>query len=460
MAEPPFSLEAEQLVIGGLFISPGSFDEVAALVSAEDFHDARNRDAWEAMAELNTKKFPIDFLTVSERLEDAGKLGGDRFAYYGSLYRDSLSAANLLAYASLVRSKATQRRLCGLGITLQQKSLTEPPEAVLEWFTHAIRSVDTAKNTEVRKIRDFIPAFVDDVDAACEGRPVSNPALATGLTDLDALLNGGPRPGDLFVVVGRPSMGKTTLGLQIASRISRVYNTAALIFSLEMAGEKIAGREIAARGEIPLHILRSGQMTEDQWGRFTNATVELSEAKIWIDDTPGLSLQALLTRARRMKREHGLGVIVVDHIGLIGSDRSGMRGDVNRVQEVSNIARELKNLAKELKCPVIALSQLSRGLEQRQDRRPILADLRESGEIEQSADIVAFVYRDEIYYPDSPDKGCAELIVAKHRDGRIGTTAAAFFGERFTFADLAGGLPSATMPKTMPSRRTGLTFDD
>lgn len=253
-------------------------------------------------------------------------------------------------------------------------------------------------------------------------------------------------------------MGKTTIGLQVASQIARRDRVNALVFSLEMAGEKIAGREIAARGQIPLHVMRSGQMTDDEWGRFTTATVELSDAKIWIDDTPGISLQAILSRARRMKRAHGLGVIVVDHIGLVGSDRSGMRGDVNRVQEVSNIARELKNLAKDLKCPVIALSQLNRGLEQRQDRRPIMADLRESGEIEQSADIVVFVYRDEVYYPDGPDKGCAELIVAKHRDGRIGMVPVAFFGEMFTFADLSGGLPSSSMPKPVGKGRKGLSY--
>ena len=448
MAEQVFSLEAEQALIGGLLVSPVAFSDVAEIVSADNFHDVRHRLAFGAMAKMAASQRPIDLFTVAEQLESSGDLGDDGLSYLGALARDTPSAANVLAYAELVRSKSTQRALMTLGLALQEKAFREPPETVLTWLSTAIQGFDVGKSQSIQKISAFVQPLIDRIDADFQGIPTANPAIPTGLEDLDALLNGGVRAGQLVVIAGRPAMGKSVLGMQIASRIARSENTNALVFSLEMTGEELAERELAARGDIPLQLLKSGQLDDDGWTRLTSATIALSDAKIWIDDTPGLSLQAIQSRARRMQRKQKVGLVVVDHIGLVGADGR----NENRQQEVSKIARELKNLSKELKCPVIALGQLNRELERRQNKRPMMSDLRESGEIEQSADIICFIYRDEIYDTESPDKGCAELIIGKQRGGKTGMIPTAFLGETATFADLLGGLPSSRLAPKQYSR--------
>ena len=451
MAEKlPTSMEAEQSVIGGLLISPVAFQEVADRVSATDFHDDRNRAIFQTIAALHAKSFAIDFLTVADAMETAGTLSPIDFAYLGSIVRDVLSAANVLAYADIVRSKAISRRMVGLGITLQQKSLREPPEAVLAWLSKAIQDIDTEKLRDAQKIGTFVGKVIDRIDADFQGIPTANPAIPTGLCDLDSLV--AIRAGHLVVIAGRPSMGKTALAMQIASHISRSGGWNTLVFEIEMEGEDLAERELSARSRVSLNTLKTGQLNDDEWVRLTSAVVDISDMPEWIDDTPRISLSAILSRARQMHRKKKLGAIIVDHIGLIRVE--GRNG--TREQEVAEISSSLKALAKELKCPVIALSQLNRALESRQDKRPIMSDLRESGAIEQDADTICFIYRDEVYYPDSPDKGCAELIIRKQRGGKIGMVPVKWEGEYSSFHDLAGPLPSSLMPSTNSRADRGL----
>lgn len=442
MAESLFSLEAEQALIGGIFVSPVAFDDVAERVTADEFHDPRHRVTFSVIAELAAEKLPIDLVTVAEKLEDAGRLADVEWAYLVTLARDTPSAANVLAYADLVRSRAKRRKLVDLGLSLQQWAREETAEAALSKLADAVSGLDASAPESAKLIKDFLAPLIDRMDRLHNGQPVDNQAMPTGLRDLDALLNGGIRAGQLIVIAARPAMGKSVLGFQIASRIAREERLSALVFSLEMTGEELTEREIAARGDIPLQVLKSGQLGDDDWARLASATTKISGTKVWIDETPGLSLQALQARTRRMHRQHRLGLVVVDHIGLMSVDGR----HETRQQEVSKISRELKNLAKELQCPVIALSQLNRELEKRGIKRPILSDLRESGEVEQSADVICFIYRDEVYNPDSPDKGCAELIIGKQRGGKIGMVPVAFIGEHSKFVDLSGPLPSNSIP--------------
>jgi len=442
MAESLFSLEAEQALIGGIFVSPITFNDVAERVTADEFHDPRHRAIFAAMVALTEGKHPTDIVTVAEALETSGKLADVEWAYLVTLARDTPSAVNVLAYADLVRSKAKRRKLVDLGFALQQWAREEAEETALAKLADAVVRLDASAPASAKLIKDFLAPLVDRIDRLHNGQPVDNQAMPTGLRDLDALLNGGIRAGQLIVIAARPAMGKSVLGFQIASRIAREERLSALVFSLEMTGEELTEREIAARGSIPLQAMKSGRLDDDDWERLTTATTKISGTKVWIDETPGVSLQSLQASARRMHRQHRLGLVVVDHIGLMSVDGR----HETRQQEVSKIARELKNLAKELGCPVIALSQLNRELEKRGSKRPILSDLRESGEVEQSADVICFIYRDEVYNPDSPDKGCAELIIGKQRGGKIGMVPVAFIGEHSKFVDLSGPLPSNSIP--------------
>lgn len=452
MGESLFSVEAEQALIGGLFVSPVKFDDVALRVSESEFHDSKHRWTFQAMAELNAQRKEIDLVTVAEQLEARGRLAEVEWAYLGILANETPSAANVLAYADLVRSRARRRRLMRLGTELQQWAQHASAEVTLEKLATAIAAISLGAPESAQLMKDFLPGLIERMDKLHLGEPVHAPALPTGLRDLDATLNGGIRAGQLFVIAGRPAMGKSVLGLQIASHISRKEDMNALLFSLEMTGAALTERELAARGDIALDAIRTGKLDEDEWARLTTASAKIAETQVWIDETPGLSLQALQARARRMHRQSPLGLVVVDHIGLMGVEGRYE----NRQQAVAMIARELKGLAKELQCPVIALSQLNRELEHRQNKRPMLADLRESGEVEQSADVICFIYRDEVYNPDSPDKGCAELIIGKHRDGKTGMVSVAFRGEHSKFTDLSGPLPSSSIPKTVYKR--GIDF--
>lgn len=451
MAEPVFSLEAEQALLGGILVSPVAFSEVADRVSAEDFYTTKHKTAFLAMEALAYSNTPIDIMTIADRLEADGNLGDGDWAYLATLVRDTPSAANVIAYADIVRGKAKRRRLVAIGLELQAWAREGDAETALSRLSDALSAAGADSPTSARLMKDFLPQLIEGIDKAASGITSASPPIPTGLPDLDALLDGGIRAGQLVVVAGRPAMGKSVLGMQIASRVAREQRAHTLVFSLEMTGGSLAQREIAARGTIPLSTLRTGALDEGQWARLSSASAVISEARIWIDETPSLSLPTLQARARRMHRQHPLGAVIVDHIGLMCADGR----PENRQQEVSKIARELKGLAKELKCPVIALSQLNRGLEQRQNKRPMPSDLRESGEIEQSADVIISIYRDEVYNPESLDRGCAELIVGKNRDGRIGTVPVAFLGEISTFATLSGPLPSSAF-KSAPSPRRGI----
>lgn len=432
------SLESEMAVIGGLFLDPGRFAEVAEIVSHDDFSTPHHRLIFSCMAALAKAGQPVDLVTTAEWLETHGQLedaGG--FAYLGVMARDTPSAANVTAYARLVRNYARRRALLNLSHQLGQWTLAEPDvEAVLSRLDRELRAMDAATpTTGPRLLGDWLPDVLTQLEDRSQRRPGTRLGLSMGLGDVDDKLDGFC-PGRLYVVAGRPGHGKSVFGLQ-AARGAVAAGRDALLFSLEMPGHEIVHRLLAAEHPMDYALLQSARMSAPDWLGLTETAARLAPARLWIDDSSSLTLAELLTRARRLHRKRPLGMIVVDYLGLVTGERSDRRD-----LEVGSISRALKSLAKELELPVLLLAQLNRELERRPNKRPMLADLRESGAVEQDADVVLFVYRDELYNPDTLDKGCAELIVGKQRAGTTGTIPLVFRGEHCTFLPLAGPLPS------------------
>ena len=417
---PLFSREAEQCILGGLMVSPVSLAEVAVLVSPDDFVDHAHRLIFTAMQELAAKQTPIDLLTVGERLESQGHCPEPvPIDYLVHLARETPSAANVLAYAGLVSSRSQRRRLLKLADQLAVWTREEhDPAKVLAKMRAALDGVaEQHPLIGLRPLADLLPDVLADLDdrahrtQALLGRP-------TGLADLDRLLD-GLCAGRLYVIAGRPSSGKSVLGLQCAREALRDELRVAF-FSLEMPAAEVVHRLLAADIPLALDKIQSARMSDGEWNALAHAAERLAPVGLWIDDTSSMTINDLLARARRLHRQAPVGLVVVDYIGLVDGERSGSGDYSNRVQEIGSITRALKQLAKELNCPVVALAQLNRKLEERADKRPILSDLRESGSVEQDADVVLMVYRDELHNPDSPDKGCAELLIRKNRGGKIG----------------------------------------
>ncbi len=438
---PPHSIQAEQSLLGGLLLDNRAWDQVADLVSETDFYRRDHRLIFAASRQLIERGDPCDVITLSEWLETQGQLndaGG--LAYLGTLAKDTPSAANIAAYAKIVRENSVLRQLTEVGTEIANSAyFTEGRDssALLdhaEQLVFRIAEQGNARGAGFASIRDLLTKAVDRIDELFhQDNPLTG--IATGFTDVDEM-TAGLQASDLIIVAGRPSMGKTTFAMNIAEHAAIRDGRAVAVFSMEMPGEQLAMRLMSSLGRIDQTKVRTGKLDDDDWPRLTSAVSILSEAPLFIDDTPALSPTELRARARRLKREHNLGLIVIDYLQLM--QVPGHKE--NRTGEISEISRSLKALAKELNVPVIALSQLNRSLEQRPNKRPVMSDLRESGAIEQDADVIMFIYRDEVYDEDSPDKGTAEIIIGKQRNGPIGVRRLTFLGkhtrfENFTAAD-------------------------
>ncbi len=437
---PPHSVEAEQSVLGALLIDGVAWDQVADVVRAEDFYRPDHRLIFEAFAELVAGGRPGDVITVSEQLERRGRLvdvGG--LAYLGTLARDTPTAANARTYALIVHERALLRRLLEAGRQIASSVFSDEGLAARELVDRAEAMVFDIAEQGARgrdgavRVANLLPPLIDKIDE-WHSDPDKLRGLATGFTDFDRL-TGGLRPGDLIVVAGRPSMGKTTLAVNMAefAAVNPAIRASVAIFSMEMPSEQLVTRMLASIGHVPLNSIRTGRISDDDWVRITAATSQLSEAKLFIDESPGLTPTELRARARRIKREHGLGLIVVDYLQLMQVPGT----KENRATEIAEISRGLKALAKELQVPVIALSQLNRGVEQRQEKKPVMSDLRESGAIEQDSDMILLIYRDEVYDKNTTKKGIAEIDLAKHRNGETGTFLLTFQGQYTRFINFA-----------------------
>jgi replicative DNA helicase len=435
LREPPHSIEAEQAVLGGLMLDRVAWDAVGDVVIADHFYRPDHRLIFESIASLSGEAQPCDPVTVSEHLQRLGKLadvGG--LAYLGSLTRDTPGAANARAYAEIVKERAMLRELVSAGSEIASSVWNEEGQPARELVENAEKRIfaiaeGSARGKGYVSARQALPALIDVIDDLYNN-PNKPRGLPTGFIDFDSK-TGGLRGGDLLVVAGRPSMGKTTLAINIAEHaaLKDGVRASVAIFSLEMPAEQLLTRMLSSVGSVHLGNIRSGKLSEDDWPRITGATKQLEDAKIFIDDTPALTPTELRARARRIKREHGLDLIVVDYLQLMQVPGT----KENRATEISEISRGLKALAKEINCPVVALSQLNRGVEQRENKRPVMSDLRESGAIEQDADMILLIYREEVYNKETPKKGVAEIDLAKHRNGETGTIQLTFMGKYSRF---------------------------
>lgn len=432
---PPYSMQAEQSVLGGLLLDNDAWDRVADRVSEVDFYRKDHRLIFRTISALAEKQQPFDVVTLSEALEQTGELEeASGLAYLGALAKDTPSAANIAAYADIVRDRSVLRQLIQIGTDITASGFKTDGRDTAELLEEAERRVfEIAEQRQrgqggFKPIKALLGEAVDKIETLFE-QEGSITGASTGFTDLDEMTS-GLQPSDLIIVAGRPSMGKTTIAMNMAENIAIKGDKPVAVFSMEMPGDSLAMRMMSSLGRIDQHKVRTGKLDDDEWPRLTSAINILAETKLFIDDTPALTPTEVRARARRLTKEHGqLGLIVLDYLQLMQSPSSGD----NRVQQISDISRGLKALAKEMNVPVIALSQLNRNLEQRPNKRPVMSDLRESGGIEQDADVIVFVYRDEVYNEDSPDKGIAEIIIGKQRNGPIGTVRLTFLGQYTRF---------------------------
>ncbi|MGD8829596.1 MAG: replicative DNA helicase, partial [Pseudomonadales bacterium] len=435
---PPYSMEAEQSVLGGLMLDNDAWFNVAEVVQENDFYRGQHRLIFEAMIDLAADDHPLDALTVSERLQAKGtlnKAGG--IAYLGELTEATPGASNVVAYAKIVRELSTLRQLIGAANRIAESAFARdgrPSDELLDVAEQEIFRISEGrlKGGGPEKMVPLLHRAVERVEKLrAAGGSITG--VPTGFDDLDRMTT-GLQKADLVIVAGRPSMGKTSFALNMAEHAVMETNATVLVFSLEMPSDALVLRMLSSLGRIDQTRMRTGELHGDDWSRFTSAVSQLKDKRLYIDDTPALTPNELRTRARRVAREAGgLDMIVVDYLQLMR-----VAGKVeNRTNEISEISRSLKAIAKEMGCPVVALSQLNRSLESRTDRRPVMSDLRESGGIEQDADLILFIYRDEVYNDESPDKGTAEIIIAKQRNGPIGRVRLSFIGNLTKFDNLA-----------------------
>jgi replicative DNA helicase len=438
---PPHSIQAEQSVLGGLMLDNQTWDSIADKVIVEDFYRKDHRLIFSTIERLAEKQEPFDVITLSESLDAIDELktaGG--FGYLATLAKDTPSAANIVAYANIVRDRSVLRQLIHVGTDISDSAFSTEGRETSDLLEQAERQVfkiaEQRQRGEVggfKSIKNLLASAVDKIETMYE-QDGNITGASTGFTDLDELTS-GLQPADLIIVAGRPSMGKTTIAMNMAENIAIQGDKPVAVFSMEMPGDSLAMRMISSLGRIDQNKVRTGKLEDDEWPRLTSAINLLAETKLFIDDTPALTPTEVRARARRLTREHGqLGLIVLDYLQLMQSPSSGE----SRVQQISDISRGLKALAKELNVPVVALSQLNRNLEQRPNKRPVMSDLRESGAIEQDADLIVFVYRDEVYNEDSPDKGVAEIIIGKQRNGPLGTVRLTFLGQFTKFENFVG----------------------
>jgi replicative DNA helicase len=434
---PPHSVEAEQSLLGGLMLDQRAWDQIADAVGIDDFYRADHRLIFEAIATLVQRDQPPDGVTVSEYLERQGHLaaaGG--IDYIARLVEETPSAANVRAYARIVRENAMLRQLIEIGGDIAASAHGSEGRSVSELVDLAEQRVFEIADRGQRRgagfvqLKQILPLTIDRLDMLSQsGSDITG--VSTGFTEMDKMTAGLQR-GELIVIAGRPSMGKTTLAVNIAENAAIGHQIPTAIFSMEMSAEQLTFRMIGSIGRVNQSSLRRGRLSDEDWSRIDSAVTMMSSAPIHIDDSAGLSPTDVRARARRLKREHGLGLIVIDYLQLMQ-----VSGTVeNRATEISEISRSLKALSKELDVPVIALSQLNRSVEQRTDKRPVMSDLRESGAIEQDADVIVFIYREEVYEPDTPRKGVADIIIGKQRNGPVGEFHLTFLGEFTKFENL------------------------
>ena len=438
---PPHSVEAEQSVLGGLLLDNTAWDKIADILGESDFYRADHRLIYRHLTRLLDDGKPADVVTVADVLKAVGELddvGG--LAYLGSLAQNTPSAANIRRYAEIVRERSILRRLAEVGAEIADSAYSAGGRDAEELLDAAEQKVFTIAEAGARGRQGFLemqPLLKQVVERIelLYSNPTDVTGVPTGFTDLDRMTS-GLQPGDLVIIAGRPSMGKTSFALNIGEHVALECGRPVAVFSMEMGGSQLALRMLGSVGRLDQHKVRTGRLTDDDWPKLTQALGRLNEAPVFIDETPGLNALEVRARSRRLARVHGgLGLIVIDYMQLM-SAHSASRSE-NRATEISEISRSLKGLAKELHVPVVALSQLNRGLESRQDKRPMMSDLRESGAIEQDADLILFIYRDEVYNKESTKAGVAEIIVGKQRNGPIGTVELTFLKEFTRFENFA-----------------------
>jgi replicative DNA helicase len=438
---PPHSIEAEQSVLGGLLLDNAAWDRVGDVLAVDDFYRDDHRRIFRHIAKLVEQNRPADVVTVSESIEsseDKDKTGG--ITYLGQLAQNTPSAHNIRRYAELVRERAVMRKLVTVGNEIADSALSPAGKEVGQLLDEAeskvfeIAEAGSRGRDGFKDIHQLLSQVMERVDMLYHREnPSDITGIPTGFNDVDQMTS-GLQEGDLVVVAGRPSMGKTSLALNMGEHVAVENRLPVAVFSMEMSGTQLATRMLGSIGRLDQHKLRTGRLSDEDWNKLTNAVGKLHDAPIHIDETAALNALELRARARRLHRQYGkLGLIIVDYLQLMSASSFGE----NRATEISEISRSLKALAKELRVPVVALSQLNRSLEQRPNKRPVMSDLRESGAIEQDADLILFIYRDEVYNPDSPDKGRAEIIIGKQRNGPIGTVNLTFLGQYTRFENYA-----------------------
>ena len=437
---PPHSIEAEQSVLGGLMLDNNAWDAVSEVVVDKDFYRQEHRLIFRMMSKLVENTSPLDVITLSEALSKTNELeavGG--LSYLGELAKNTPSVSNIKAYADIVRERSILRQLISVANEIAGDAFDTGGRSSTEILDDAERKVfqiaeERPNTVGPKEVNPLLTKAIERIDELYHSDNAIT-GLSTGYSDIDTM-TAGLQPSDLIIIAGRPSMGKTTFAMNIVEHAVIQGDKPVIVFSMEMPGESLIMRMLSSLGRIDQTKIRTGQLDDDDWPRLTSAVSLLKDKKLFIDDTPSLSPTDVRSRARRIAREHGQpALIMIDYLQLMQvKERSE-----NRVGEISEISRSLKALAKELHVPVVSLSQLNRSLEQRPNKRPVMSDLRESGSIEQDADVIAFIYRDEVYNEDSPAKGIAEIIIGKQRNGPIGTRRLAFIGKYTRFEDLAHG---------------------
>ena len=432
----PHSIEAEQSVVGAMLMDKDAITTAGEIISGDDFYQASYGVIFDSMIELFNEGKPVDLITLQERLKEK-----DVPAEIASLefVRDLVTAvptsANVKYYAQIVADKSLMRKMIKLNESIENMCYAgkEPVESIMEQTEKSMFQLLQRRTTgDYVPIKQVVLNALDKIEKASKSKGTVT-GIPTGFIDLD-YRTAGMQPSDLVLIAARPSMGKTAFVLNIAQHVAFKQNLPVAIFSLEMSKEQLINRMFSLESSVDAQKLRTGQLNDQEWERLIESAGVIGKSKLMIDDTPGISIAELRSKCRRMKQENGLSMIIIDYLQLMSG--SGGRSSDSRQQEISDISRSLKAVARELSVPVLALSQLSRAVEQRPDHRPMLSDLRESGAIEQDADVVMFIYRDDYYNHDSPDKGISEIIIAKQRNGPIGTVQLAWLPEYTKFANL------------------------
>ena len=440
---PPHSIEAEQSILGGLLIDNKAIDRIAGQVSASDFYRNDHQIIFSHISKLIDHNQPADIVTVAESLEqnsELTKVGG--VAYLGLIAENTPTASNISGYAKIVRERSIMRNLVEVGSDIVESAFSPQGKDAQQLLDESeskifqIADAGTSEKLGFVDIKELLPKAAQRIDDLYQlDDPNGVTGVPTGYADLDQK-TAGLQPGDLIIIAGRPSMGKTSLALNIAEHVGIEAGLPVAIFSMEMGAAQLTMRLLGSVGKLDQHKMRIGQLEDEDWPKLTNALGVLNEAPIFIDEGSALNSYEVRARARRLHRQQGkLGLIVIDYIQLMSSanDQSGE----NRATEVSEISRSLKALAKELNVPVVALSQLNRSVESRPDKRPMMSDLRESGAIEQDADVIMFIYRDEVYNPETAEKGVAEILLSKQRNGPTGVAKLTFLGQYTRFENYA-----------------------